>query len=401
LRPTPRLTRWRDETPGCADRVHLNNAGAALMPAPVLSAIQEHLDLEARIGGYEAADREQARIGACYEAIADLIGCAPRNVAVVENATVAFSQALSAFDWSPGDRIVTSRADYVSNQLMYLSLSRRCGVEVVHAPELEEGGIDPDGLRSLLRTRRPRLVAITWIPTNSGLVQDVHAIGAACAAEGVPYLVDACQAVGQVPVDLRDLPCDFLAGTARKFLRGPRGVGFLAVSDAALERGLYPLYVDMRGADWTGVDEFDLRPDARRFENWEFSYALLLGMGEAARYAADVGEEGFDRAIGLATILRDALLETEGVRVLDRGGDLCAIVTVEIPGRSPVHLRDWLRERGINTTAQARSDAVLDMDAKDAPSLLRLSPHYYNTEEEVARGVEAIREYLAHHPPAR
>jgi len=401
LKPTPRLARWREDTPGIENRVHLNNAGAALMPAPVLAAIQTHIELEGRIGGYEAADREQARIGACYQAIADLIGCAPRNVAVVENATVAFSQSLSSFDWSRGDRIVTSRADYVSNQLMYLSLSRRCGVEVLHSPELPEGGIDPEGLRSLLRTHRPRLVAVTWIPTNSGLVQDVYAIGAACAEEGVPYLVDACQAVGQVPVDLRNLPCDFLAGTARKFLRGPRGIGFLAVSDGALDRGLYPLYVDMRGADWTGADRFELRPDARRFENWEFSYALLLGMGEAARYAAGVGKEGFARAVGLARILRDALIETEGIRILDRGGDLCAIVTAEVPGRSPVHLRDWLRERGINTTAQFRSDAVLDMDAKGAPSLIRLSPHYYNTEEEVARAVEAIRDYLRLVPPTR
>ncbi|MGH7537111.1 MAG: aminotransferase class V-fold PLP-dependent enzyme [Gemmatimonadales bacterium] len=261
------------------------------MPRPVLDAVTAHLRRESEFGGYEAADEARDRVTASYEAVARLIGVEPRNLAVVENATVAVAQALTAFDFRPGDALVTTRADYVSNQLMYLSMARRLGVVVRHAADLPEGGVDPDSVRALLRERRCRLVALSWIPTNSGLVQAAEAVGAVCEAEGVPYLVDACQVVGQRPIDVRALRCDYLAATARKFLRGPRGIGFLYVADRALARGDYPLLVDMRGADWTADEAFRLADGARRFENWEFAYALVLGMGAAVRYALEVGIE--------------------------------------------------------------------------------------------------------------
>jgi selenocysteine lyase/cysteine desulfurase len=279
----------------------------------------------------------------------------------------------------------------VSNQLMYLSLARRRGVEVVHAADLPEGGVDPDSVRSLVRERRPALVSLTWIPTNSGLVQPAREVGAICAEMGVPYLVDACQAVGQLPIDVRDLNCDFLTGTGRKFLRGPRGTGFLYVSDGALSRGLAPLYVDMRGADWSTAGRYELRPDARRFENWEFPWALVLGLGEAAWYAREVGVEvARARSWRLAARLRASLAELEGVRVLDRGSELCAIVTAELHTTDPVAAVAALREQGINTSSVDRTSAVLDMDAKGVRTALRLSPHYFNTEEEIRATVAAI-----------
>src|SRR5512135_3941975 len=215
------LERWRADTPGCAERIHLNNAGAALPPAVVRDAIVEHLARESEIGGYEAADEAAERIQATYDAVAAFIGARSRNIAVVENATVAVSQALQAFDFHPGDVIVTSRADYVSNQLMYLSLAQRLGVVVRRAVDLPEGGVDPESVRALIATGRCRLVTLSWIPTNSGLVQAAAPVGAVCRAAGVPYLIDACQAVGQVTVDVQALGCDYLAGTARKWLRGP------------------------------------------------------------------------------------------------------------------------------------------------------------------------------------
>src|SRR2546425_5946487 len=192
------LDRWRRDTPGCPDRIHLNNAGAALMPRPVLETLTRHLEREALIGGYEAADEADARVRESYARIAKVIGAAASNVAIVENATVAFAQALSAFDFHPGDRIVTTRTDYPSNQLMYLSLARRAGVETVRADDLPEGGVDPESVRRLARHPRTKLVAVTWVPTNSGLVQDASAVGDVCAGLGVPYLVDACQSVGQI-----------------------------------------------------------------------------------------------------------------------------------------------------------------------------------------------------------
>jgi selenocysteine lyase/cysteine desulfurase len=388
------LDRWRRETPGCRERIHLNNAGAALMPRPVIDALTGHLAREAAIGGYEAADEAAPRVRETYELVARLIGAAAHNIALVGNATVAFSQALSAFDFRPGDRIVTTRTDYPSNQLMYLSLARRAGVATVRADDLPEGGVDPDSVRRLARDARTRLVALTWVPTNSGLVQNARAVGAVCAELGVPYLVDACQSLGQMPVDVRELHCDFLAAAARKFLRGPRGLGFLYVADRTLERGAFPLFVDMRGADWTDPDAFRLADGARRFENWEFACALVLGLGEAARYALQVGPQGPERAWRLAASLRERLKGLPGVRVLDRGRERCAIVTIAVAGRDATDLKLRLRERGINTSASDRDDGVIDMDDKAATSVLRLSPHYYNTEDELDAAITALTELV-------
>jgi selenocysteine lyase/cysteine desulfurase len=390
------LADWRADTPGCDHLVHLNNAGAALVPRPVYDAVAAHLRLEQELGGYEAADARRDAIHETYASLASVLGTQARNIAVVQNSTVAFAQALSAFDLGSGDLILTSQSDYASNQIMYLSLAQRRGVEVVRVPDGGEGGIDPEEVRRLLAKRRPALVALTWIPTNSGLVQPVEAVGEICRNADVPFLVDGCQAVGQMPIDLDTLHCDYLAGTARKFLRGPRGVGFLYVSDRALESGAYPLLVDMHGAEWTETDHFELTPDARRFETWEFAFAQVLGLGAAARYALEVGAEtARDRAWGLAAYLRDRLAELPSVRVLDRGPVLCAIATAAIEGRDTAEIKLALRARGINTSSPHREDAVIDMDSKRVSSALRISPHYYNTEEEIDTALQALEELLS------
>jgi selenocysteine lyase/cysteine desulfurase len=386
------LQHWRNDTPGCANQIHLNNAGAGLMPRSVLDAIVGHLNREADFGAYESADDAEAAVSAAYANVAKILGAQPRNVAVVENSTVAFFQALSAFDFQPGDVIVTTRNDYISNQLAYLSLAKRRGIEVRRAADLPAGGVDPQSVRELLRAPRVKLLAVTWVPTNSGLIQPVETLGEVAESAGVPYLVDACQAVGEIPVDVARLRCDFLAATARKFLRGPRGLGFLYVSDRVLKRGDYPLYIDMRGADWVSADTFQPAPDARRFENWEFPFSLVLGLGEAARYALAVGvERGGRRARNLAASLRAKLSAHKGVRVLDRGSELAALVTVDVAGWDATDLSKLLRQRGINTSASLRAYAVIDMDEKRVTSALRFSPHYYNTEAEIDAAVEALR----------
>jgi selenocysteine lyase/cysteine desulfurase len=390
------LARWRAETPGCERLVHLNNAGAALVPRAVRDAIDAHLDLEERLGGYEAAEAQKAPIQQAYEGVARLLGARARNIALVQNSTIAFAQAISAFDFGPGSVLLTSRADYASNQIMYLSLARRRGVEIVRAPDAPEGGVDADEVRQLVSRRRPALVALTWVPTNSGLVQPVEDVGRICQEAGVPYLVDACQAVGQMPIDVQRIGCDYLAATSRKFLRGPRGVGFLYVSDTRLEAGAHPLLVDMHGATWVEADAFDLTPDARRFETWEFAYALVLGLGAAAAYALDVGlATARDRARELAAYARTRLATVPEVRVLDRGPELCAIVTAAVAGRDAKEIKLALRARGINTSSPEREDAVIDMDEKQASSALRISPHYYNTKEEIDTAVEGLEEVLS------
>lgn len=365
------------------------------MPQPVIKAIQDHYKLESTMGGYEAAEFAESNIRATYDTVGQLINTQARNIAVVENATVAIAQALSSFDFARGDVILTTRCDYVSNQLMYLSLVKRQGVQLVRADDLPEGGVDPASIEQQIRQHKPKVVVLTWVPTNSGLVQNAAAVGEVCAQYNVPYIVDACQAVGQLPIDVKALQCDFLGATARKFLRGPRGIGFLYVSDDALEADRAPLYIDMEGARWREADEYELVDSAKRFENWEFAYALVLGMGEAARYAQQVGMDVITpRVRELAGYLREKLSALPHVRVLDRGSEQCAIVTADIAGHDAADVVKRLREEAINVSATLREYAVLDMDAKGATSAVRLSPHYYNTESELNIAVSAIDEFL-------
>jgi selenocysteine lyase/cysteine desulfurase len=389
------LPHLRADTPGCAHRVHFNNAGAALMPRPVIDAVQAHIDREAEIGGYEADARVRGALEDAHAVVGEIIGAAPDRVAFVEHATAAVSAALSAVPFAPGDVIATTQNDYASSQIQYLSLARRFGVEIVRAPDAPEGGVDLVAMEEIIHRRRPKLVTVTHVPTNSGLIQDVTSIGTMCRARDILYLVDACQSVGQMPIDVEAIGCDFLAATARKYLRGPRGVGFLYVSDRVLDMGLEPLFIDMWGADWIDADLYQPAPDARRFEWWERSVALALGMGAAARYAGDLGLVPIrDRVRTLAAMLRERLVALPGVHVLDRGRELGATVSVTIDGHDAKELVEELRLRGINTSAQERVYAVLDFDAKGVETALRISPHYYNLESEIDTLLDALAEVL-------
>jgi selenocysteine lyase/cysteine desulfurase len=279
---------------------------------------------------------------------------------------------------------------------MFLSLAARRGVRIERADDAPEGGVDPASVRTLVRRHRPRLVSITWVPTNGGLVQPAAEVGAVCEAEGVPFLLDACQAVGQLAIDVAALRCDFLSATARKFLRGPRGIGFLYASDAVLARGAYPLLVDMRGAMWSAENAFTLFPGARRFEEWEFPYALVLGLGAAARYALEAGiARTAARAHTLAAAARRQIGAIPGVRSLDREARLSAIAAFAFESHVAHDVMHALRARAINTSALARSDAVIDMSRKGAETALRVSPHYFNTGVEIDGLEAALKEVIS------
>jgi selenocysteine lyase/cysteine desulfurase len=385
------VAKWRDDTPGVTNRIHLNNAGAALMPRPVHQAMVDYLAIERGIGGYEAADQQASEIAVAYDRIAELVGAKASNMAITANATDGFVRSMSSFDFQRGDSIVTSRSDYTSYQIHYLALSQRLGVKIMYADDLPEGGIDPQSVREILRREKCRLVHVSWIPTHSGTMQDAGAVGEVCEEAGVPYIVDACQAVGQVPIDVNALKCDYLTVTARKFLRGPRGIGFMFASDRALSRGDHPLFVDMRGAKWVSPDRYDVEPSAKRYEDWEFPYALVMGLRAAAEYALDAGVERCGNlARSHAAYLRSRLTAVPGLRVLDRGRELSAIVTVEVEGHDAREMVQQLRAEGINTAATLQWYGMLDLGPRDVQSALRLSPHYYNTREEIDRAVTLI-----------
>jgi selenocysteine lyase/cysteine desulfurase len=389
------LATLRADTPGCDRVVHFNNAGCGLMPRAVLDAQIEHLSLEASLGGYEASALRAADIDDFYAATADLIGARPDEIAFAPCATVAYSKALSAIAWTPGDVILTTRHDFISNQIAFLALRQRFGVEVVHAPDAPEGGVDVEAMAALMRARRPRLVAATHVPTNSGLVQPVAAIGRHCRELDLLYLVDACQSVGQFPLDVEAIGCDFLTATCRKWLRGPRGSGFLYVSGRRLGEGLEPLFIEMRGATWVDADRYQPVATAKRFEEWELPYAAVIGCAVATRYALGVGVEAIAaRAPLLAARLRHRLQAIPGVRLLDRGPQLAATVTFAVAGWDPQPFHDALSARRVNSAISYRDYAIFDFGDKDVDWCSRLSPHYYNTEAEVDLVGDAVAEIL-------
>ncbi|NMO21914.1 aminotransferase class V-fold PLP-dependent enzyme [Pyxidicoccus fallax] len=385
------VTRARAETPGTAHVAHFNNAGASLPAQPVLDAVMEHLQREARIGGYEAEDAARDRLERVYDSIGMLLNASRDEVAVVENATVAWDMAFYglAQDFRPGDRILTGVAEYAANYVAYLQVARRTGAVVEVVPNDAHGQLSISALESMMDSR-VRLISVTHIPTNGGLVNPAAAIGRVARRAGVPFLLDACQTVGQLPVDVEALGCDLLSATGRKFLRAPRGTGFLYVRKALLER-LEPPMLDHHAAPWTSVEGYTLRPDARRFENWENNIAAKLGLGVAVDYALGWGLDAiWERVRGLAERLRARLADLPGVTVRDVGEVKCGIVTFTVEGQSPDALRQQLLAQGINVSVTRRPSTRLDMEARGLGEMVRASVHYYNTEEELERLVDAV-----------
>lgn len=386
------ITALRTDTPGCSSINHLNNAGASLQPAPVLTAVHRYLELESQMGGYEANDSVAAEVAKFYESVARLLNTQSRNIAFAASATDAYARALSSIPWKSGDVIITTDNDYASNQIAFLSLQKRLGIQLIRTRELPAGGVDVDDFEQLVRRYRPLLVAVTHVPTNSGLVQPIETIGKICRQHSIWYLVDACQSVGQMPLDIEQIGCDFLSATMRKFLRGPRGVGFLFASDRVLEAGLELLLPDMRSADWTGADVYKTASTARRFEYWEMPIALILGSKAAVDYALEVGLDWAEPRIkSLASLSRQLLSELPGVRVLDKGEHLCGIVTASSSYWDSEKLMEQLRSKNINCRLSTLIAAQIDYSRKGVDWALRVSPHYYNTEDEIRELTEVLK----------
>jgi cysteine desulfurase / selenocysteine lyase len=383
--------RARRETPGCRHVNHLNNAGASLMPDPVLRAVTDHLELEARIGGYEAAALREEAWQHAYDALAALINCHRDEVAVLENATRAWDMAFYGLRFASGDRILTSAAEYGSNYLAYLQTTRRTGASVEVVPSDERGEVSLDALANML-DGRVKLVAITHVPTNGGLVNPVEGVGEITRQAGVPFLLDACQSVGQMPLDVQRIGCDMLAATGRKFLRGPRGTGFLYLRRELLDR-IEPPVIDVLSAEWTSRDSYRWRSDARRFESWETNYATKIGLGAAVDYGLQWGlEEIRDYNYSLAARLRAWLRELPRVEVLDLGRAPCSIVTFTIAGNDPKAVARKLSEWRINVSVSTIEDTRLDMEARGHESWVRASVHYFNNEEDITYLAEAVQQ---------
>ena len=383
----------RQDTPGTTNRVHLNNAGAGLLSRRTLDAMTSHLELEAAIGGYEAADQERDRIDATHGHIARLVGGQADEIALFDNSTHAWNAAFYSMTFKPGDRILTGRDEYGSSVLAYLQTARRYGAEVVVVPDDEDGQLDTAALADLI-DERTKFVGVTHIPTSGGLVNPAAEIGRITRAAGVPFLLDATQSVGQFPVDVAEIGCDMLTATGRKFLRGPRGTGFLWVRPEALEY-LDPHVTEIEAATWDGKRDFHWHDGARRFETWEVSYSNVLGLSEAVQQALELGMDDIGRrTVALGADLRARLDALPGVTTYDLGRDRCAIVTMKVDAVPTADVAAALAKQGINVSTTVAEHSQLDTENRGVHPLVRLSPHYYNTEAELDQAVEAVAELV-------
>jgi cysteine desulfurase/selenocysteine lyase len=381
------IARIRAETPGCARVAHFNNAGASLPPRPVLDTVRDHLEAEALGGGYEAADAAMDRLYGTYASLARLIGADASEIAITSNATRAWDTAFYGIRFRPGDRVLTTTSEYGSNALAFAHLARERGIKVEVLPDDEHGQVSLDALAAALDDD-VRLVAINQVPTHDGLVNPVEEVGRLVRDSPALYLVDAVQAVGQLAVDVEAIGCDLLSATGRKFLRGPRGIGFLYVRREVMDL-VAPTFLDDRSAVWTGPSSYETHDDARRYESYERSAALQLGLGAAVDYALAIGLPAIEERVALlADLLRTALAEVPGVTVHDRGARRSGIVTFTRERQAASDIVATLARERINVRL---SEQTYRYDEGVTPTpRVRASVHYYNTEEEIARLVDAL-----------
>ncbi|CAM3959201.1 aminotransferase class V-fold PLP-dependent enzyme [Tsukamurella ocularis] len=391
------LERLRADTPGRAETAFFDSAGSSLPPRPVLDTQIAHLRREAEIGGYRAAGERAEDLADVAAALGELIGAAPGSIALSDSATRAWADFFYAVPLRPGDRIAVSHVDYATNAVAALQRARAVGAEIVVLPSDAEGRTDVEALDAVL-DERVALVSLVHVPTQSGLVEPVAEIAAKARAVGASVLLDACQSIGQIPVDAAALGVDAISGTGRKWLRGPRGTGFLHVRQALLET-MEPRSVDLHSAQWTALDAYELAPDARRFETWECDIAARLGLGAAARYLLDLGpEQVYAELAARARAIRDALAGLPGVTLRDpAGGPVGAIVTLTIDGVDAVAARAELAARGVTVGASVASSARRDLGGRDLPAVLRISGHAFVTDDDTDRLLTGIAE-LARRP---
>ena len=381
----------RADTFACEKIIHFNNAGASLMPDPVFAAISEHLELERDLGGYEAENLAADKLASLYSEFAALLNCAPHEIAYVENATRAWDTAFYGLPLKEGDRILTHGSEYSSNFLALLQQSRRRGHKIDLVPSDESGQVDVNAMEAMIGSRT-RLIALTHVPTQGGLVNPAEAVGRVASKHDLIYMLDACQSVGQIDIDVQKIGCHVLSGTGRKFLRGPRGTGFLYVASDMIEQ-IDPPFIDMRAANWIDTDAYEFASGARRFENWESYVAGRVGLARAIRYARDIGVGLIEERVGeLAAALREMLSSLPEVSVHDLGMKKCGIVTFQKQGEPAGEMAARLLKRGINVSMTDRLSARIDFTERGLDQLVRASVHYFNTEDEIERFVAAVRD---------
>ncbi|MEO6605548.1 MAG: aminotransferase class V-fold PLP-dependent enzyme [Aeromicrobium sp.] len=383
------LDRIRAETPGSLHHVFLDSAGSSLPPTRVVDAEIAHLRREAEVGGYRAATERAADLAEVPRSLARVIGAADGTIALTDSATRAWNQFVAALPWAPGDRVLITATEYASNALALLQRVHRDGISVEIVPSVPSGDVDLDALASMLDDR-VRLVSLTHVPSNSGLINPVQSVVELAHAHGALVLLDACQSVGHLAIDAESLGIDALSASGRKWMRAPRGTGFLYVRPDLIE-SLTPSAPDLRGGVWAAPDAYELVPDARRFELWEASIAGRLGLGVAADLLLELGTQEVELAIlNRSQELRERLRDARGVTLRDQGEKISGIVTFTLDGIPPSEVKLALERADVTVSVSHAASTLIDMRKRGLPSVVRASPHYFVTDEQLDQMVAAL-----------
>ncbi|MBC7303384.1 MAG: aminotransferase class V-fold PLP-dependent enzyme [Nocardia sp.] len=386
------LAAIRAATSGLANgQIFLDSAGSSLPPQVVVDTMITHLRREAEIGGYRAANERLDDLAKVKTSIATLIGATADTIALSDSASRSWADFAYSVPLQPGDRILISGADYASNAIAALQRAKHTGAVVKRIPSDDTGRLDTGALADML-DERVRLVSLQHAPTNGGLVNPVAEATAIAHAAGALVLLDACQSTGQLPIDVTELGVDAMSSTGRKWLRGPRGNGFLYVR-SELAHTMEPARLDLHSAEWVSPGEYRLADGASRFEFWECSVAARLGLGAAVDYLLEQGPGEVYAAVATgAEYLRKLLPELPGVTVRDLGTEHSGIVSFTADGHDPDHLRDRLAEHAITVTVSRAGSTLLDMSERTLPAVLRASPHYFVSQGDLDRFVATLAE---------
>jgi cysteine desulfurase / selenocysteine lyase len=372
---------------------YFNHAGASLMSPAVLDTVVTHLQLESRIGGYAAAMQQQPALDQVYARAAQLLNCDTDEVALTDSHSRGWRDVLSCLHFSQGDRILVARSEWGGNYAALAHMAQRSGASVDIIPSTATGEVCLDALAHMI-DERVRLVSLTWLPANGGLIQPAAKVGALTRAAGIPFFLDAAQAVGQMPVDVRALECDVLTTPGRKWLRGPRGTGLLYVRRAFLS-ALTPPIVDHFTAPFA-QGRYTLRQDARRFETSETGIAARLGLGQALEEALTQGLENIQhRVFAKSHAIRQALAHIPNVQLRDIGVAQSGLVSFTFDHCNAKLAQARLNAQGVEVALNGLAFTPLDLQARGLTDILRASAHTTTTDADIDRLIHAVSETAA------
>jgi selenocysteine lyase/cysteine desulfurase len=387
----------RADLPNPGAVIHLDNAGSSPSPDPVLEVMHAHLKLEQELGGYRAQDLTVEAQDRFYTQTARMLGCQPQEIAFTDSATRSYDMAVYGMPIRPGQTVLLGPTEYASNHISIIQRCRSVGARWQVMPSDENSLVDSEALADLLMHLDVALVTVSHVPTNGAAVQPIAEIGKLTRAAGVPFVVDACQSVGQLALDVEMIGCDVLSFTGRKFLRGPRGTGGLFVRSGFMHL-IEPPMLDLFSAELISVTDYRMRDDCRRFETWEYNVAAKIGLARAIQYYLALGVEAVqERVQMLAARLTESLSTIANLRIHDSVPGQCGIVTLTHPAISPVEMHRMLAKSGVFSTASGADNSWLDKEGAGSRSVLRLSPHYFLSEDEIDRAVSSLEKIVSRH----